>query len=68
MGKQTFKYKSFEGSMEISLEDGCLYGHVMGIKDLVLYNAQTVPELKMQFFEAVEQYLADCEKLEREPT
>lgn len=53
--------------MEFSTEDGCLCGQVLYIRDTVLYHAATYPELEKAFQEAVDQYLADCEELGRDP-
>lgn len=61
------KYNGFDGSMEFSMEDECLYGEILFIQDLVMYHAETVSKLKEAFIEAVDQYLADCKELNKEP-
>jgi predicted HicB family RNase H-like nuclease len=65
--RHIFSYKSFDGSVEVSAEDGCLFGQILFIRDTVIYHAQTVPELKKAFEEAVDQYVADCVDIGREP-
>lgn len=62
-----FNYKGYKGSVLTSIEDECLYGKILFIRDDVLYHADTVPELLEAFKEAVDQYLADCAEMGREP-
>jgi len=63
----TMKYKGYYGSIEASPEDNCLYGKLEYIRPLVSYEGQTVAELQQAFHEAVDDYLADCERLGVEP-
>lgn len=65
--KQILKYKNFEGSVEVSLEDGCLYGKVLFIRDAIMYEGINVSEIQAEFEKAVDQYLEDCTTLNREP-
>lgn len=60
MSNQSLCHRGYEGSAEVSLEDDCLYGKILFISDLVNYEAQTVPDLRKAFEEAVEYYLAHC--------
>ena len=61
------KHKGYFGTVEFSAEDNCLYGKVIGINDLVNYEAKSVKELTDAFGEAVEDYLGTCKKLGKEP-
>lgn len=61
------KHKNYIGTVEFSAEDSCLYGKVIGITDLVSYEAQSVDELNKAFIEAVEDYLDTCIELNKEP-
>lgn len=63
----TMKYLSYSGSIEPSLEDGCLHGEILFIDDLITYEAQTVPKLEKAFRLAVDQYLVFCKKQGKEP-
>lgn len=54
-------YKGYYGSINPSLEDGCLYGKIEFIKPLITFEAENVNELKAYFQEAVDDYLEDCE-------
>ena len=66
MGK--LKYKGYTGSVEYSEEDNCLFGKVQGLtKDCITYEGNNVDELRHDFEEAVDCYLASCEQ-RGEPT
>ncbi len=56
-------YKEYIGSAEISIEDACLHGRILFIDDLVTYEGDTVPEIKEAFQEAVDRYLAHCQRI-----
>ncbi|MBN2867006.1 MAG: type II toxin-antitoxin system HicB family antitoxin [Thiotrichales bacterium] len=60
---ELMEYKGYLGTVEYSAEDHCLYGKLAYIRALVNYEAQTVEDLEREFRNAVEQYLASCEKL-----
>ena len=51
------KYKGYIGSVEFSKEDAVLHGKIIGINDLVTYEANCVVELKKAFIDSVEDYL-----------
>lgn len=59
---KTFKYKGYDGSIEVSIEDNCLHGKILFITDLVTYEASTIDELKREFESAVDDYLKTCEE------
>ncbi len=61
------QYKGYLGSVECSFEDGCLFGKILHINDLVTYEAQTVPELEAEFKESVDDYIATCTQAGKEP-
>jgi predicted HicB family RNase H-like nuclease len=63
----TLNYKGFFGTVSFSLEDNVIYGKIIGINDLVTYEAQNVEELKAAFQEAVEDYLDLCKRVGKEP-
>ena len=46
---ESFSYKSYFGSAEISHEDHCLVGQVLYIDDLVMYEGETFDELEQAF-------------------
>lgn len=63
MPKDVLSYKGYTGSLQVSVEDNCLYGRIEGIDDLVTYEAQTVEEARAAFQEAVDHYLQTCAEL-----
>lgn len=56
-------YKGYSAHVEYSDEDGCFIGHIAGIRDVVGFHGESVAELRAAFEEAVDDYLATCEKL-----
>ena len=53
--------------IEYSDEDGCFIGHIAGIKDIIGFHAESVKELRAAFEDAVNDYLATCERCGRTP-
>ncbi|MCD8110872.1 MAG: antitoxin HicB [Clostridiales bacterium] len=51
-------YKHLTGSIEISREDQCFYEKILGIRDLVLYEGNTLDELESDFHQMTDEYLA----------
>lgn len=55
------EYKGYKGSVEYSKEDDCLCGKVLGLsKALILYEGQTLDELRRDFEAGVDDYLEGC--------
>ena len=63
----TMTYKGYAARIEYSDDDGCFIGNIAGIKDVIGFHADSVKELRSAFEEAVDDYLATCEKLNRSP-
>jgi predicted HicB family RNase H-like nuclease len=63
----TMTYKGYAARIEYSDEDGCFIAHIAGIQDVIGFHAVSVQELRAAFHEAVDDYLATCEKLGRPP-
>lgn len=62
------KYKGYTGSVDYSEEDNVLYGKVLGMsKDAITYEGTTIGDLKADFEEAVDNYLAICKANGIEP-
>ena len=54
-------YKGYKGSVEYSKEDNCLFGKVQGMsKALILYEGQTLDELRKDFEEGIDSYIEGC--------
>ncbi len=60
-------YKNYNGTVEYSDEDECLYGKVVGLKSLISYEGHSIKELRQDFERAVEEYLTDCKQRKIQP-
>ena len=60
-------YKGYSARLEYSDNDGCFVGHVAGIRDIIGFHGDSVAELRNAFQEAVDDYLATCERMNRAP-
>ena len=55
------EYIVYKGSVEYSIADNCLFGKVLGMsKDLILYEGNTIDELRADFEAGIENYLEGC--------
>ena len=55
--KSELYYKGYFGTVEYSEEDNCYYGKIENVNDTVLYEGNTVEELKLDFENAVNDYI-----------
>ena len=55
-------YKNYNGTVEYSKEDKCLFGKVVGLKSLLSYEGNSVQELEKDFQNVIDDYLQDCEE------
>lgn len=60
-------YKGYYADIHFSAEDEVFFGRVIGINDLVNFEANSVKGLKKAFLEAVEDYLKTCRELNKTP-
>lgn len=65
--KNVLEYKGYFGSVEYSGDDEVFFGKLLGIKALVLFEGQSVNELKSAFYEAVDDYIETCKEIKTEP-
>lgn len=56
------KYKGYRGTIDYCEQEQLFYGKVIGIKDLISYEGETIDELLEDFHEAVDQYISDLKK------
>ncbi|HVU87708.1 MAG TPA: type II toxin-antitoxin system HicB family antitoxin [Pirellulales bacterium] len=54
-------YHGFHGRAEYDREADIFHGEVLGIRDVVTFQAQTVRELHKAFCDSVDDYVAMCE-------
>lgn len=60
-------YKNYNGTVEYSKEEKCLFGKVVGIKSLLSYEGESVKELEQDFQRVIDEYLTNCKKRNVEP-
>ena len=63
----TMKYKGYTALIEFSDEDGCLIGKVLGIRDVIVFDGNTVEEIRTTFHDMIDHYIEACAKAGREP-
>ena len=61
------QYKGYYAQVHFSAEDEVFFGKLIGINDLVNFEADSVKGLKRAFKEAVEDYLETCRSLNKTP-
>ncbi|HXL59004.1 MAG TPA: type II toxin-antitoxin system HicB family antitoxin [Chitinophagaceae bacterium] len=61
------QYKGYYAEIHFSAEDEVFYGKLIGINDLVNFEADSVKALKKAFNEAVEDYLKTCKEIGKVP-
>lgn len=60
-------YKGYSGSLEFNDEDMVFHGRVLGIRDIVTFEAESADELVKAFHDSVDDYLAFCKERGAEP-
>ena len=63
----TIEYKDYIGSVEFSEKEAVFFGKVMGIRCLIPYHGTNAKELVDGFHNAVDEYLATCDRTGVEP-
>lgn len=58
----TMSYRGYNARITYDDQDQIFFGHLAGIKDIVGFHAETVPDLRQAFKEAVDEYLDLCDK------
>ncbi len=63
------KYRGYNGTIQMSMEDVCMYGRVLDLLDdtLISYEGGTLQELREDFQGAIDDYLSLCEDEGIEP-
>ena len=60
-----FEYRGYKGRISFSPEDGCFFGEILDIPDLILFDAEKFEQLEENFHEAVDDYIDNAEKEQR---
>jgi predicted HicB family RNase H-like nuclease len=64
---KAMSYRGYAARIEFDAEDEIFTGRVAGIRDVIGFHADNVEDLKAAFHEAVDDYLATCETVGKEP-
>jgi predicted HicB family RNase H-like nuclease len=54
------RYRGYTGVLEVDEEAGILYGHVIGLRDMITFQATTVAQAREEFRRPVDSYLEFC--------
>lgn len=65
--KEHLTYKGYEAKLEFDGEDDSFYGIVTNIADTIHFQGSSIKELREEFKNSVEVYLAHCEKIGKAP-
>ena len=60
-------YKGYFAKINFDERDGIFWGKVVGIKDSITFEGETVAQLTEDFHSAINHYLADCKQEGRTP-
>jgi predicted HicB family RNase H-like nuclease len=55
------KYKGFTGVAEFDEDSGVIFGRVIGLRDAITFQGESVSELTQAFHDSVDDYLEFCE-------
>ena len=61
------KYKEYEAIIEYDEEDRLFVGRVINTKDIIVFDGLSVDELEQSFHAVIDEYLADCQALNKTP-
>lgn len=67
MNSNLLTYRGYSGAVEFSAADGCFFGRVLGIRDVVGFEGESVAELRKDFENAVDDYIQACEEIGKAP-
>ena len=54
------KYKGYTGAAEVDEDAEIIYGRVIGLRDVITFQGQTVAEARQSFQDSVDDYLEFC--------
>ncbi len=61
------EHRGYRGVVSFDDEAGVLYGEVIGTRDMITFEGESVAEVQVAFRESVDGYLEFCEERGREP-
>jgi predicted HicB family RNase H-like nuclease len=63
----TLKYDNYTARIELDLEANLLHGRVLGIQDVITFEAKDVKEIKKEFQKSIDNYCQFSKEIGREP-
>ena len=61
------EYRGYHAKIEYSNEDDVLVGRILGINDTIVFDGESLSEIKDVFHESVDDYLEMCAEIGKEP-
>ncbi len=61
------KYKGYEAAIEYDDEDRLFTGRVINTRDVIAFDGISVEELEQSFQAVIDEYLEDCEAMDKDP-
>ena len=64
---RVMEYRGYHAKFDFSAEDETFVGRILGINDTIVFDGNTVEELKQTFHESIDDYLELCQEIGKEP-
>jgi len=64
---EAVKYKGYTAVLKLDEEQGILFGRVIGLRDVITFQAETVPQAIEEFRASVDSYLELCRSRQESP-
>ena len=61
------EYKGYTAAVQYDGDDDCFVGHVIGITDRIVFDGESTSELRRNFHEVLNTYLAHCKQVGKVP-
>ena len=61
------KYKGYTAVLKLDEEQGMLFGRVIGLRDVITFQAESVPQAIEEFHASVDSYLELCQSRQESP-
>ena len=61
------EYRGYRATVVFEADVGLYHGEVIGIRDVITFQAKAAPQLREEFGASVEEYLAICAERGRAP-
>lgn len=65
--QHTLEYKGYRGHVTLDLDAGVLFGEVVGLRDVITFEATSIAAVRAAFRESVDDYLAMCAQRGEKP-